>query len=512
MAAIGCVIAWYPTLASGFAAMQFDPGDSRFNHYVLEHGYRWLAGFPGHESFWDAGFYHPERNVLAYSDTLLGAAPPYWLLRAVGIGEGLAFQLWQIGLGLLNFAVCHWWLRKRFGLGQLAAALGAFLFAFAGLRNAHISHVQLHPHWFAIGAIEAAWRLLEGRGGKWAFGAAACVVAQLYAGFYLGWFLAISFVFAAFAALLLAGTRRRWMRLGADGLRQLRESWPACATTLVLAGLALAPLAAHYLEAADAVGQRTYGALDPPTLASWIDAGPLSVEGAWVGAIPFLRAVPGGVELELGIGLVTTACVLIGLWLGLRDRRIPALLIVTGVLWVVLTTIFPLRVHFWRTMFGVLPGAGAIRALGRVGLAILPLGAVGLGVCADRLVRWAATSPRRAVLVVLVAVAIPFEQLRHAPSFDRETVEAPVRELAREIRRRDCRVFFYSGGGRDVPAYQIHLDAMWAGMLAGGVPTLNGYSGNAPPGWWMNDPTARPLVLDWAARNGVELEDDWLIE
>ncbi len=40
---IGVVNAFYPTLYSGFAQMQTDPGDTRLNQYFLEHSFQLLT-------------------------------------------------------------------------------------------------------------------------------------------------------------------------------------------------------------------------------------------------------------------------------------------------------------------------------------------------------------------------------------------------------------------------------------------------------------------------------------
>src|SRR5207245_509015 len=41
--ALGLWTAFHPTLASGFARLQSDPGDTLLNHYILEHSWRWLT-------------------------------------------------------------------------------------------------------------------------------------------------------------------------------------------------------------------------------------------------------------------------------------------------------------------------------------------------------------------------------------------------------------------------------------------------------------------------------------
>jgi hypothetical protein len=39
---LGVYMAFYPTLSSGFALMQDNPGDTRLNNYFLEHSFQLL--------------------------------------------------------------------------------------------------------------------------------------------------------------------------------------------------------------------------------------------------------------------------------------------------------------------------------------------------------------------------------------------------------------------------------------------------------------------------------------
>ncbi|HEX7507046.1 MAG TPA: hypothetical protein VF550_09760, partial [Polyangia bacterium] len=91
----------------------------------------------------------------------------------------------------------------------------------------------------------------------------------------------------------------------------------------------------------------------------------------------------------------------------------------------------------------------------------------------------------------------------------RRQFKAVERELGPQ-----CKYFFYapilkSDSFPGVWKYQI--DAMWA-QLEGGVPTVNGYSGNVPPGWTLgNNLIHRPsdevriqaAVQDWVRRNSL---------
>jgi hypothetical protein len=97
----GLVAAFHPTFRSGFATVQGYPGnDPRLVAFILEHTtYRWLAGFPLHGDFWSPPIFFPQQGVGAYTEMLVGAAPPYWLARR---GLGAADRLSAVDAGLLE--------------------------------------------------------------------------------------------------------------------------------------------------------------------------------------------------------------------------------------------------------------------------------------------------------------------------------------------------------------------------------------------------------------------------
>ena len=119
------------------------------------------------------------------------------------------------------------------------------------------------------------------------------------------------------------------------------------------------------------------------------------------------------------------------------------------------------------------------------------------------------------VLVGLVALEQGQTQLR----FDRLVPAARSQAIAGIIPD-DCQTFFYTGtidGNQSIMRNQI--DAMWAGLHAG-VPTVNGYTGYPPPGWWETvagamvespSPDALAILTQGVAdRGGAASSLDWV--
>ncbi len=128
-----------------FFGYTFDriPGDlidSRFNNYILEHGYRYLCGRDA--SFWNAPFNYPEPNIMAYSDSFLGQLPFYAFFRVLGFNRESAYQCWLISAYLLNFFVCAWVCFKLSG-NKTASIVGAYIFAFGTSILDQSNHTQM---------------------------------------------------------------------------------------------------------------------------------------------------------------------------------------------------------------------------------------------------------------------------------------------------------------------------------------------------------------------------------
>lgn len=135
----GLALTVMPYLSWDFSTL---PGglDTRFNQYILEHGYLWLTGRQA--SFWQAPFFYPYPLPVALSDSHIGTLPLYALFRFAGLGPDAALPGWIVLMHLLNFIAAAWVLR-RWRFGMFAAAAGAYLFTFAMPATAQLSHIQL---------------------------------------------------------------------------------------------------------------------------------------------------------------------------------------------------------------------------------------------------------------------------------------------------------------------------------------------------------------------------------
>jgi hypothetical protein len=485
-------MAFHPIVLSGFGRMETDPGDARHLNYVLEHGFQWLAGNPAHRQFWSPPVFYPETNTAAYSETLFGTLPLYAVWRIAGCAPDTSLQWWTLTVSLINFCCAYLFLAKVLRLGTLPGCLGAFLFSFGSSRIVQSGHQQLLPHFFTVGVAAGLVTMFREdfareRWSRRASGLAlffGSLLGQFYACFYLFWMLCLVLLIAGVLALGSRDLRSRLIRL-------LSGSWREFLIGGALALLAAAPAVIHYRDAARQIGFRTasQAAQMLPSLASWLDQGPYN----WVYAGLWRRSGAPQLSFEwekrLGIGLVTTMLVAYGfMW----DRRRSAvrLLWVTTLAVIVLVTVWPADISAWHLVFRVIPGAKAIRAVGRIGLVLLLPACIGLALAFERLSR----SRWKVVTYALAAIVI-LEQGQNMPSYDKEPERRRVEQLARQIPN-GCESFYAAFPPTDRPVWQNHLDAMWAGLVVS-RPTVNGYSSNLPPGWL-------PLLDNRVGRAGDE--------
>jgi hypothetical protein len=480
-------------LASDFLLVQSSVHDTRFNHYILEHEVRWLRGDDAHARFWDLPVFYPSgTNALAYSDTLLSFLPPYAAARASGLNPETSYQAWLLCITLANVLAAIAFFRFVARAPPLASTLGALLFCVVAPRMMQFDHHQLYPQFWMLLAAAAVVRIL--RDGiradapaftVWPSVAALALALQAWGGFYVMYFTGFALGLGALVGLALPAGR-------AAMFGAVRRSWPSFLIAAVLFVALVAPLALRYHEALGQVGARPYASVADllPRVQSWLFAGPSSRLWGWTSRWACFQELPFLGEHVMGPGYFTVAAAAAGVWLRRRDAYARWLVLLVAVLVLVTTSVA--GHSLWRLIYEAVPGGSGIRAVTRFWLiTILP---VSLGVAAvvahlERSGRW--------ILALLVGAACVGEQwVGGGVGYDKVEQRQKLEIMARTLRPASQAFFVTSSA--DVWAPQVSIEAMWVG-LASGRPTLNGYSGNAPPGHDL-----LPV-----ARNEAELLDAW---
>lgn len=470
----GLGIAFWPMLRSGFALMQVDPADTRHLNYVLEYAHRWLAGDAA--SVWSPPFFFPQAHVSAFTELMLGVAPFYSAWRALGIAPDTSFQLWMLTVAALNFLAAWLLFKGALNFEPLAAGAGAFLVSFGNVRLAELNHQHLLPHFFTFTALHALVRLLTRapRPAFWLFAFFASLVLQLYAALTLGWFLCFALGLALLWSLAVPAARAALLSTAAS-------HWRGLALGAAGSALALWPLLGPYLAAAKALGPRSWGETAGylPQLHSWFYLGPHNWLMGWMAEVP-----PFADSARLGLGFATTAVTVYALWKW-RERPGLRVLALTALTLVLLVTLYRGKVSPWQVVAAVVPGAGGMRAVGRIGLLLLIPAGIAVATFIQR-------APRRWLALAAGAFCLLEQGARVPDTYDKAGARADAAKVATLVPR-DCRAFFYAPVGEPKYDEKTQLDAMWA-SLETGIPTANGYSSHFPPGWGLLEHGLAPGV------------------
>ena len=510
---LGIVLVVFPDILYG--RMPGNLGDARFNEYLLEHFYQWVTGKTA--SFWNAGFYFPFPQTIAFSDNYLGNGFIFAAFRILGFDREDAFRGWFLAGFVFNFATCAFAL-TRLGYGRLATASGAFLFAFGLPVTGQEAHAQLI---YRFGVPLAAVALME-------FGArgrlrSLCAVLfwtvwQFYCSIYIGYFLSLLLVGLAGSIAV----RESSLTLAAIGYwpNRLRLAWTNASRgaraiwllgVLMLMG-ALGVLFAPYLRIKELYGfRRPTEEIESmlPRLASYLFS---SNSWLWRFSWSHFSAIPMLHEHAMFVGIAPLLAIAVAIFLRVR-KAAPAdeHFISAGgaILFVSLLTLFIAHHSLYQIVENV-PGVNAIRAVTRIITVLLFPFAVLLASGLDALMRMQPTAAASRWLAVVVAALMVFESsyVNHFVSDKQDWLDRLVALDAQLPRTLPSAPILMAASSVKDPAYVVELDAMLLAQQRGWQ-TFDGYSAGEPPGYSLStdcEDAARNIVsgLQFLKRNTEE--------
>jgi hypothetical protein len=502
MALLGFVftaLVFGPLLARG--GVPGDLGDARFNTFVLEHVYRYVSGQG--VAFASPGIFYPFPDTLFFSDTHVGTAIVYIVLRTLGLNDLQAFCGWFLIGYATTYAAAHYAFGK-FGLKLLPAIVGAAIFAFCLPSLAQSGHAQLVYRCGIPLAMLYLWRFLRETSGADVLTALIWLLLQMLISVYLGVFLAMlmaSFVAAdlllegragraAWRAAVLSDFRRRVASLGAgDIARALIFTVVFIATAALLVAYSHV---AHLYDLHHSLGTISIGL---PRIASYFIMDELPY---WHRFASFVGEVPIRQEHQLFIGLGVLGLLCAGVWRLRLAEMTPELGVLARVMLATLAILFVATLDVGATfalfskislysLVAWLPGLDAIRAVSRIILAMMfPvafLAASGFAMLVGE------TKPRLLGIAFGIGLALlaAFEiGSMEKPGFAMADAEQRIGEVARQAKVEGA------GIAQPIlvlplplrvgdPPFVTQLDAMLAAQRLGWA-TVNGYSGNSVPG------------------------------
>ena len=507
--AASAAVAFRSSLLSGFDLVSGNAGDGRLIAYLHEHLF---AALRGRAELLSPSFYFPQKNVLGYTDAFLLDALPYSALRMLGLDPFLASQALAIGLSLACFGASLVICRRYLRLAPALAIGASVLITFPN--NLMFKTTEAHPNFFALYYVPcivllALWTIEAfPRPTRWSFaraGLAGLLYGLLFStSFYVAWLFALTLLFGLGTIALM---RRR------ETVALLRQQAGPCGALAAAAtagfAIGIVPLLMIYLPALQLQSGRSFRDYISfaPFPKDLFNVGSLNWAWGWLvdrslGDVPHERA--------LAVTPVMTACLLILLvWLRriagpVRSAPWPIVFGTACVAVWALSWLATVRIGtfspFWLP-YHLIPGSVAIRAGGRVQLLVNLWVVLGLAVLLQNWIDTAASGRRRArqtVAGLVIAVCLA-EQISLQPAGLPRRDEL-VRLASVPPAPAACQAFVVDAGRPPHDALR-EWDAMWISMQVG-LPTINGDSGWAPPGWHLNASNIRydKAVLDWIAQ------------
>lgn len=472
----------------GFALIPGDLGDARFNEYVLEHAFKVACGEA--HSLWDAPFFYPYPMTLAFSANHLGSAPVFIVFRFIGLDRETAFQLWYLAGYLSSFIAANIVLLRLRASG-LAAALGAFVFAFGLPALAQQNHAHLIWRAGIPIACYFMWRFQQTRSPRMLFAAALVTVWQLYAEIYLGVMLGMMLLaMAVFGGIAMPGGLRNLPKCWIGQLKSLAtvRALPWVGGIAVLIGAALY-LMSHYAIVAGRFHFQRDLAEVRLMLPQWRSYLLSDQSVLWSDISARFNDVPLRWEHQMfiGVGPIVLMALMVLQRPPARMSRVVWAHLIALVVLIVLTA----NVKNFSLYEAVLriPGLSALRSVTRMILVMLwPIAVVVAAATTQLMMNRASQSVGLSLRIAAVVLAIlTIGEIVTAKQYgvskaDAQTrTEAMKKQVLGALRDGEtARVLLVAAGGKDGPLRE--LDAMLVAQDLN-MPTMNGYSGSTPPGY-----------------------------
>ena len=442
-----------------------DPADPLMVTWVLAWVAHQLPNAPAR--IFDANIFYPERNTLAYSETLLVpgllAAPLHW----AGLAPILIYNLvFLSGFALSGVGVAL--LVRRLTGNAGAGIVAGIVFAFPPYRIDHYAHLQLQQTQFIPLALWAFHRLLDSGRLRDGVLLGVCTAGQMLSCMYYGIFL-IPYMAVVCGTMLIAA--------GVLPARRLA----ALAVAVAIVTVAMFPVGRAYLAARKVVGERGRDEVAQNS-ATWRNYLAPPEANAVYGRV-FARFMDP--ERRLFPGFVAVALAIVGLWprtrRGTKEKHYVRSVPFAYALGLLLA--FDVSLGFngliYRGLYDYFLPFKALRIPARMGLMVGFSLAVLAGYGATRIVDGLrSVKTRRAVLtmigvVMLVEYASTPLVLWAAP---RRPPQAYA-DLMRDAGEGPTSVLFeFPTGAMEDPEYLYYSTFHWQYLV-------NGYSGFFPPSY-----------------------------
>lgn len=486
-----------------------DLGDARFNNYILEHGHLYFTGKLN--EFWNAPFFYPTPNIIAYSDNLLGTLPLYSIFRILNFSRETSFQFYILVIFILNFLCCYWVL-NRWIKNTIIASCGAYIFAFSIYLLGHITNIQVLPKFIIPFIFFWGWTYLHTKKITYFILINLGIVYQFYCSMYMGFFVIYSMFFYFVTYFLIYKDKLLFS--------QFKSSKIILHHVLIIftAGVLLLPLALPYLEVSKIVGPRGYQDIlsTLPTIQSYFLSIPSSL--IWSSIFQNYLAIENWWCHTLFMGVTVWLSILVLPFI-LTSKKINLLSKKTMLflsLTLFLNILFTLKIHDFTLYYIIylLPGFDSLRALNRIiNVEIIFFVFIFAFVITEL---HNINKKVKYLLIILPAFIVVdnFLVAEKVPRFNKLHSQNRVNLIRDEILQQDSlliKPIAYIHNSKSDNLFELYIDIMIASQDLN-IKSVNGYSGSTPKNLinFYNDGTVNSLQ-EWCDYNKLNISEISLI-
>lgn len=453
---------------SGFKKIQTDPGDTRFNNYILEHIHKSIKN--GFKEFFSPNFFYPHKNNLFFSDLQIFYYPFYGIFRITGFEYDTSFQLFMILSTILNFCLCFYFFHIIDQKKPFFNGFGAFFFSSANMRACQIGHQQLLPNIYILLCFIFIFLIFKNfkenkkRTKVYLLLFTVSFIFQAWSGFY-NFYMLFLYVLFLFFLIFIYKTK------------EIILFFKNYALFLIFSIIFLTIFLFPYIKMSKILKKEVEKrSLEEvfTMLPQWKSYLYMGEENLIYGKLPitnFLKPDEAAHEHRLGLGFITLGIFIFSIFKLKREFLVKINLLIILIFFLI-TLYIPPKITFWKVIYDNLFSASALRSITRLVLILL------LPVSFILLTFLKKINPKISLFLCFLII---LEQLNKIPSYDKYFIRNEVENL-KNIAEGEKLPFFYGPIFAEGYFWKYQLDAQWAALLSG-VPTLNGYSGVYPKSW-----------------------------
>ena len=464
-----------------FRAIPGDLLDARFNSVILEHLFQWVKGIA--PKLWSPAYFYPHENVLAFSDNHFGSGWSYILFRLTNFPREQAFLGWFIVGNVFNFWSSYY-IFRRLNFSIAASSFGAFIYAFGLPALSKEAHAQLLYRFAVPLSFFAMYQFLQGKRLVDFVWTIFWLVIQFFCSIYLGVFL--TYLLAALTISFFFLDRSSFWKQFRNILTNQSDTmnWISAILLIFLLSL-LSALLYQYQTVSSQFGFiRSVAEIQSmlPTVSSYLISDHSTLSG-WIGGnIPPFHMRQ---EHQMFFGIGVWILGLMGCWYVYDDapnEKLGRLALWSFIILFILT--ISINAYSIYRLLLYLPGISSVRAVSRVALVMLLPIAILASIAVDKTFQRLKTWSTRCFFLVILIPLVLSESIFYR-SYNTQISKWIERQmqlkhlLPATISKNN--IIFATGKPGDYQDGVVEVDAM---ILAQDMhlPTLNGYSGNFPPG------------------------------